>query len=288
MTYPICLWDQLPPVSWDALLLGNGASIALDTQFDYRSLHQLAQSEDRLPTSGPLFRMLGTTDFEHVLLACWHAYLVNLMIPPSSPNIAAVYQEVRDALIGAVQQVHPDPATLTNDLGRIGVFASQFKTIVTFNYDITLYWAMQEYNNNKKMTWFKDAFRDGVFQSDWQTYRQPYGCATGATLVFYAHGSLALARDVYGSETKLTASPWAPGAQSPLLNNIVDSWRVGTHVPLFVSEGNSDAKLASIRRSFYLRTVYDQILSSLDGNVVVYGLSFSDNDRHIIRALKNC
>ncbi len=285
MTNTIYLWNQISQMQWNSLLLGNGASIALWPDFEYKSLHQIATSKGTLQTAGPLFTLLGTTDFEHVLLACWHAYLVNSVIPPLSPNITQVYQEVREALIGAVHQVHPDPANIATDLQLIGSFASRFATVLTFNYDITLYWAMQEFNNANGQ-WFKDAFINGEFDLNWQVYRNRYGNAAGATLVFYAHGSLALVRDAYGVETKLTAFHLAPGTQSPLLNTIMNSWRAGTHLPLFVSEGTSREKMASIRRSPYLSTVYDQVLVALGDNIVVYGLSFSSNDQHILNAIK--
>lgn len=284
MTVRIYSWNQLSGMQWDALLLGNGASAALHTGFNYASLYQLAHSRGTLRSTTPIFSYLGTTDFEHVLLACWHAYLVNSALATPNHNIEQAYNDVRNALIDAVHQIHPTPGHVASSMPSVGSFASQFATVVTVNYDITFYWAMQEFNNRNGQ-WFKDSFIRGFFDPDWQGYRQPYGTAKGATLVFYAHGSLALARDRYGVETKLTASSLAPGGQSPLLNTITDRWMAGSHVPLFVSEGTSEAKITSIRRSAYLSTVYDHVLPALGGAAVVYGLDFSENDRHLLKAL---
>ena len=50
---------------WNALVLGNGASIALYDEFSYDTLHGVAESQGLLPLSAPIFARLGTTDFEH-------------------------------------------------------------------------------------------------------------------------------------------------------------------------------------------------------------------------------
>jgi hypothetical protein len=72
-----------------------------------------------------------------------------------------------------------------------GTFASAFPTVVSLNYDLTLYWAMLLFNAANG-SWFKDAFHDGEFQTDWEYLLRPYGHAAGATLVFYPHGSLSV------------------------------------------------------------------------------------------------
>jgi hypothetical protein len=56
--------------------------------------------------------------------------------------------------------------------------------------------------------------------------------------------------------------------------------------PLFVSEGTAAQKLQAIRRSAYLSTVYNEVLTSFaHQNIVAYGLSFAANDEHILQAL---
>ena len=90
--------------------------------------------------------------------------------------------------------IHADVAA---ELQRVGTFASAFPTVVSLNYALTLYWAMLLFNAAHG-SWFKDAFHDGEFQTDWEYLRRPYGHAAGATLVFYPHGSLAVARDYLG------------------------------------------------------------------------------------------
>lgn len=277
---PIASWSSLPAVDWNSLLLGNGASIALHAGFDYRSLHTVASPN--LPTTGALFSKLGTTDFEHVLLACWYAELVNAALEAPAPLIRRAYEEVRTALIRAVTTVHPAHAAISSPLERVGCWASRFKTVVTLNYDLTLYWAMQLFNSSHG-TWFKDAFLGGTFDLDWPRLRVPQVNTTGATLVFYAHGNLVLARDIYGSEFKLSAA--GSGPEPDLLSTVCAHWQAQSHVPIFVSEGVSSAKLAAISRSPYLSVVYNNVLNNLGDNVVVYGFDFGANDQHILDAM---
>jgi hypothetical protein len=287
MRIQIAQWANLKHISWDSLLIGNGASIALHLGFSYPSLYNVAVMAGSLPNTVPIFQSLGTNDFEYVLLACWHANLVNTALGKPSPVITSAYDEVRDALIAAVNQTHCMPVAINTQLVNVANFASSFKTIVTYNYDLTLYWAMMEFNNANG-NWFKDGFINGAFDSQWQRLRQPIN-SQRTTMVFYAHGSLMLARDIHGNEIKLGGKTNAPGAQTALLNSIIQAWQTGTHTPIFVSEGTATEKLRSIRRSPYLISVYDDVLSQasqIGDSVVVYGLSFSPNDQHVIDALK--
>ena len=216
-------WASLRDTAWQTLLLGNGASIAIHGEFGYPTLHSVADEKELLPTTAPIFAKLGTTDFEHVMLACWYAEHVNGALGTPSADISAAYAEVRTALIDAVHSVHPVHADVAADLKRVGTFASLFPTVVSLNYDLTLYWAMLLVNAANDR-WFKDAFHDGEFQTDWEYLRRPYGLAAGATLVFYPHGSLSVARNYIGGETKIAVGA---GAARDLLETITRRWSSG-------------------------------------------------------------
>lgn len=274
----IDVWASLRDANWQTLLLGNGASIAIHNEFAYPTLHSVADAKGLLATTAPIFAKLGTTDFEHVLLACWYAEHVNVALGTPSADISAAYAEVRTALIQAVHSVHPIHADVAADLQRAGTFASSFPTVVSLNYDLTLYWAMLLFNAVNG-SWFKDAFHHGEFQTDWGYLRKPLPPATGATLVFYPHGSLSVARDYIGDETKIAV------AAGDLLGTITHRWSSGHYVPVFVSEGTSKEKVASIRRSHYLTNVYEEVLTELGENLVVYGWSFDERDQHVLNAI---
>ena len=274
----IDVWASLRDANWQTLLLGTGASIAIHNEFAYPTLHSVADAKGLLATTAPIFAKLGTTDFEHVLLACWYAEHVNVALGTPSADISAAYAEVRTAVIQAVHSVHPVHADVAADLQRAGTFASSFPTVVSLNYDLTLYWAMLLFNAANG-SWFKDAFHHGEFQTDWGYLRRPLPPATGATLVFYPHGSLSVARDYIGDETKIAV------AAGDLLETITHRWSSGHYVPVFVSEGTSKEKVASIRRSHYLTNVYEEVLPELGENLVVYGWSFDERDQHVLNAI---
>ena len=100
--------------------------------------------------------------------------------------------------------------------------------------------------------------------------------------MFYPHGSLSVARDYIGGETKIAAST---GATGDLLETITGRWSSGRYVPVFVSEGTSKKKVAAIRRSHYLTNVYEEVLPTIGGSLVVYGWSFDERDQHVLDAI---
>ena len=52
--------------------------------------------------------------------------------------------------------------------------------------------------------------------------------------MFYPHGNLSLARDIYDEEYKISSNG------SNLLESILSIWRRGKAVPLFISEGTAE------------------------------------------------
>mgnify|MGYP001069915983 CR=1 FL=1 len=276
-------WETIKDEDWSSLLLGNGTSIAIHQGFGYKTLHGVAARGGLLPNAAPIFKRLGTTDFERVLLACWYAEEVNVALKNRSADITAAYAEVREALIKTVCSVHPEHSKVEQDLEQIGKFASDFSTVVSLNYDLTLYWAMQIFNS-KKTNWFKDAFiLNGKFETNWEYLRRPYQSTIGATLVFYPHGSLSIVRDYFSDEKKISETN---SVEDTLLAAITDEWLTGRGVPVFVSEGISVQKVAAIRRSPYLMNVYEKVLSDVGNSLVVYGWSFGDQDQHVLSAIK--
>lgn len=270
-------WENISKQNWDALLLGNGASIAIHKDFAYPRLRDIADARGLLANTAALFERLGTSDFEHVLLAYWYAEQVNETLGTPSTEISSAYLEVRKALIEAVHSVHPAHAHVSEELDLVGDFISRFPTVVSLNYDLTLYWTMLLFNA-KHGYWIKDAFEHGEFQSNWESLREPRWPTKGSTLIFYPHGNLSLARNCTGQEIKIATSY----GSVDLLETITGEWSSGSCVPVFVSEGSYEEKVTAIRRSAYLTNVYEKALPKLGESLVVYGWSFGDRDQHIL------
>lgn len=268
---------------WEGLLIGNGGSIALHEGFGYTSLYDEAVKTGRLAVSQPLFEKVGdkvTTNFEQILQLLHYGIIAQELLEGDASKMRVAHDEIRTALIWAVKETHCDRKSVEERLRFVSKFVQKFRTVVTFNYDLTLYWAILAANNEIGV-WFKDCFIErGQFRDDWSSLRKPLR-ADGTTLLFYGHGNLILARDKFGEEIKIAAEG------GDLLSKITSKWENEGYSPLFITEGTAPQKLKAIRRSKYLSIVYNEVLTSFEGkDVVVYGLSFQRNDRHILEALK--
>lgn len=275
----ILQWRDIAPSFRDSILLGNGASIAVDPNFAYGSLSAAAREHGHLtPPVAHIFEQFGVEDFELVLRRLWQATLVNQALGIPNGPVEAAYHEVRTALVATIRDTHVTYDDARPHLEPIYRFLQQFKTVLSLNYDLILYWATR-ISEEALGRWFKDCFVGGAFREDWQTMREPYR-ADGATLFFYPHGNLVLTRTQNGSESKVTAG------FDNLLNSILNCWEDESVVPLFVCEGTADHKKKAIESSSYLHRVFREILPCLGDSLAIYGWSLSEQDQHILEQIK--
>ncbi len=273
-------WSDIAEGFNDTLLLGNGASMAVDPCFSYRSLREAAESNGLITDSiKKVFDFLDTQDFELVMSMIWHAYFVNQALGVADEATARAYREVRAALVGAVRDRHADFDVARPHLGAIATFMQRFETVLSLNYDLIVYWAMLE-GNEELGNWFKDCFIREEFDDDWERLRKPLK-AEGTTLVFYPHGNLALTTSLMTRESKVTRK----SPNESLLACVLRAWQDEERIPLFVSEGESRQKELAILRSGYLSTVYNAVLPTLGPTFAIYGWSVSDNDAHILKRI---
>lgn len=258
------------------LLLGNGSSIAVSTNFAYESLFEEAKRLGYLtaPVQG-VFDKFGVNDFELVLRRLWQAKLVNEALGISRGPIEDAYEEVRNALISTIRKIHVSHEDAESHLENIYKFMTQFNKIISLNYDLIVYWASL-YGNDALGNWFKDCFNGGNFRLDWQELERPYK-AKGTSLFFYPHGNLALLREGFSNEEKVRAD-----RGDNLLDTILNKWVDDSRVPLFVCEGVNHNKLDAISSSNYLERVYFEVIPSLVQTLVVYGWGFGNQDSHIL------
>lgn len=276
-------WQDIEGKGWNSLLLGNGASIAVSKKFSYGTLYEVAEKEGMLRNAKNIFEKLNTTDFERALLACWYAKVINESLVGSSNIVDCAYENIRTALIGAVKKVHSPFRSVSGHLKQIHNFMSAFRAVFSLNYDLIVYWAIME--GNKKCRFrFKDCFIDGIFcdNVDRISIEYPSKARGLDTLVFYPHGNLILAEDFSYNERKMKVD-----GGGDLLTTIGREWKENNLKPVFVSEGTSSEKLASIGRSRYLTIVYERLIPAKVGEgLVVYGWGMQENDRHILDAIK--
>ena len=262
------------------LILGNGASIAFDEErFSYSSILTEARNLGRItPALEKVFQLMNTTDFERVLQGLWQANYINSVLGVRNPRLTGIYRGVQRALIETVRHIHGNVPhnSLAERLDKAADFLSQFRIVLSLNYDVLVYWAMMKGNDRLK-NHFADCFKNQLFQYDWENYHNGYN-----TLVFYPHGNLILGRDINGVEYKIHAEDI-----SNLIETIILEWTEEKRAPVFVSEGTSEQKKITINRSPYLSTVFNEVIPKIGEKVVIYGWALSEQDNHIIKVIKN-
>jgi hypothetical protein len=273
-------WRELEPEFNEGILLGNGASAAVHPGFRYVSLYEAASDRGHLTDEvAKVFRAFEVDDFELVLRRLWHASLVNRALSIPANKVEVAYEQVRQALIATVRDVHLPFNEALPHLGNIYRFLSRFKTVLSLNYDLIVYWAAM-HSRRELGNWFKDCFITDKFREEWWSLREPKD-ADGATLFFYPHGNLALIRNIAEEERKVIA-----GGRD-LLGEILSHWQTGNAAPLFVCEGTSRHKRNAIGTSAYLQQVYADVIPFVGTSLVIYGWSMGEQDKHILDQLKD-
>ncbi|MBL0628686.1 DUF4917 family protein [Aeromonas jandaei] len=276
-------WSELEGHFQSSLLLGNGSSIAIDKNFIYGTLKEQAFELGFLTKDiQQLFTDFETEDFEKVLNYVWQANYVNKTLGVHDTRTEVAYHQIRQCLIETVRHIHPERDAVLNDIKKIREFTKTFKTILSLNYDLILYWAIMYGNELHDGHIYKDCFNSTQqLHDDWAEMRKPYNARQrDISLVFYPHGNLVLYKDHDGLEFKNR------DGGNGLLNAILTSWETGSFSPLFVSECSSVKKIASILSSNYLSTVYKEVIPSLENDLTIYGMGFNDNDMHILSQIR--
>jgi hypothetical protein len=270
-------WAEIREEFTDTLLLGNGASISLNNCFSYPNLFEKASTSNLLEEPvKEIFDIFESQDFEYVLRKLFHTFTVNHCFNIECERIDQAYNQVKEALINVVREIHVEHSSALINSNSVTSFLSSFKTIFCLNYDLILYWFMLEGNDNLGAQ-FKDCFIHGEFAENWTRFRNPIGSAESTTLIFYPHGNLILGKDKEGKEKKISSSG------NSLLSIIFDSWNSLT--PIFISEATSKIKKQSILESPYLSRVFYEALPESKDSIVIYGWSMSNNDNHILAQL---
>lgn len=282
MPFAITEWNQIAAhYNRGTVLLGNGASIAVSPSFAYGSLLDHAQKNGLLSADvNALFASFGTHDFELILRLVWQALNVNRSLHIPDDRTHQAYLNVRDCLIQAVRSVHPTYEQVNPQLPSMYQFLKGFDTVLSLNYDLLVYWTMTYGLDIPDGHLFKDCFvGNGSFDDAWWRFRELFRERTN-TLVFYPHGSLALCRNSVEHEFKIH------NGGAGLLEAILREWQSERVVPLFVSEGTMPQKVSAIQNSYYLSTVYREVLTSRRATLTLYGWGIGEHDRHLLRRMQ--
>ncbi len=94
-----------------ALILGNGSSISISSNFSYQNLYTKASVDNDFPTT--IFNKLNTSNFESVIYQLDIAKMINEAITEPSPPIIELNQvisntntKIRQSLIQTIRSIH--------------------------------------------------------------------------------------------------------------------------------------------------------------------------------------
>ncbi|MEJ2794960.1 DUF4917 family protein [Iodobacter sp. LRB] len=282
MPIEIRRWNDIADQFTDSLLLGNGASIAVDGRFNYPSLFTAARNAGHLTEQvlDIFARFSNSTDFEYVLRKLWQARLVNEALDVEAGAVEKAYKQVRLALIETVRATHVTRGEVLEQLTPIYQFMKRFKTVLSLNYDLIVYWAAMKCNNGLDNHQFKDCMIGGVLDDNWGRLRKSMKANQTVTLFFYPHGNLVLVRTPAQLERKVHANGGS------LLEEIFSEWQRDDVIPIFVSEGTSPQKRDAIRSSSYLSDIYFNAVTDIGNSLVIYGWNMGEQEQHILDQIK--
>ena len=262
------------------LLLGNGFSVNITSRLDYNSLFDefLKRGSSK---EARIFESFGTNNFELILEKLLNAKDVNEIFKIDTSGIEDSIECLKVGLIKTIEAVHPRWAEADHEkLQQIAMQLNRFNDVFTLNYDLYLYRIIlvlkDKYRHGENVGQYSDYFWDHYdkqflcFESskEFEGYRHPY----------YLHGALFLFKEsLYELKLRKADSP------EELIEVISTTIREG-RIPLFVSEGTHRQKEEAISRSEYLRFALERLRQS-QRNLVIFGTSLSDPDRHIIDAI---
>lgn len=261
------------------LFLGNGFSISCSKVFSYSSLFDKAVLKGLSDKAINVFNEIGTNNFEGVMHLLdkvdWVGKLYDL-IPAGSTALNDDVELIKRTLIESIAESHMDmPSEIPFDsYQKVIKFFSIYHNIFTTNYDLLPYWIDMNETVREK---YQDGFRTDIDNpdADYVIFSEHTKDNKG---LFFIHGALHL----YQVNGEVRKHCWERSGIR-LIEQIKDGFSRREY-PLFVAEGDSDKKMEQINQSSYLSYCYGK-LCRIGSNVVIYGSSLGDNDKHILDAI---
>lgn len=276
-------WDSIADSFDDAnLFLGNGFSISLCQRLSYRSLfEQFVSSLDN--DLKEIFKSFGTHNFELIIQILNNTEAVNTILEYPVEKIEPLRQELREGLIRTIQENHPTHQEIHYpQLIRLSQELESFWDIFTTNYDVFLYKTILQ-----SITEHRDARRseDDPYQDFFYEEMSPTELAfvneklfPTSRSIYYLHGALFLYQTTTRTTTyKLRRLESVRLEYIQLIRREIEN----NNFPIFVAEGDFRDKLRTINNNSYLNFCATQLQKSTK-NLVFYGFSFGDSDRHIV------
>lgn len=264
------------------VLLGNGFSMAYDPKrFSFTTLLESAARDGIIDKKSELYKVfqkLATADFETVMRAM-----------ENSKDIIEVYggdialqkkisqdsDNLKEYLLKIITNNHPEKSTSLSDEEKeaCASFLKRFNRIYSLNYDLLLYWASMK----DKSESFSDGFGN-TEDSIHEGYVVYKNSGAHQMNVHYLHGAL----HYFDAGDEIIKKTYA-NTDINLIDQVRESLKNNIY-PIFISEGTSEQKKTKILHSAYLNHCYKS-LRAIGGDLVIFGASLKDNDKHILDAI---
>ncbi len=275
--------EVLEQASKPHLLLGNGFSMAYDHErFSFTTLLESAVAKGIMKADDKLYRIFGklaTADFERVMRSLEDAKGI-IEIYEGDPALRKKLVDdgsvLKEHLVKIVTNNHPEKSTsLTVEEKTTCVnFLKNFNKIYTLNYDLLLYWATMQ---DTEVENFTDGFGN-TEDSIHEGYVVYKNSGSQAMNVHYLHGAL----HYFDAGDEIIKKTYV-NTDICLIDQITESLNKNIY-PVFISEGTSEQKKTKILHSAYLNHCYKS-LRSIGGDIVIFGTTLKENDKHILDAL---
>lgn len=264
------------------LLLGNGFSRACRNDlFAYDALFNKARAT-LSQEAQQAFDVLRTSDFELVMRAIERAADLTSIYEPTNhhlqDDLTADRDMIREALAKTIAGNHPDRpnAIMEEEYRACRRFMSHFDSYYTLNYDLLLYWASRQNDVDELKLKYSDGFHHP--ESGKAEYVVWDMTDVAGQNAFYLHGGL----HFFDAGHEVQKYTWV-NSGVPLIDQIREALGMNKF-PIYVAEGNSQSKRERVQHSAFLSRGY-RSLAERSGSIFVYGVSFSPNDRHILRLI---
>ncbi|WP_298944085.1 DUF4917 family protein [uncultured Psychromonas sp.] len=213
-------WEDIKAEFSDTLIVGNGGSIAISSDFSYNKLYQWGKNNRYIKENAQgIFEHFSADkrDFERVLYKLNQADYVNKKVKITDSECKKVrkaYTDVRRSLIDTVIGLHPEQASVEKDIHLIKQYLLNFKIIFSLNYDLLVYWAAQERIDVTDL--FLDGFslKDNVKNSTSLLFDETsFATIAGKNVqLYFPHGNLLLYNTKSDDEKKITITSFPRSA----------------------------------------------------------------------------
>jgi hypothetical protein len=267
--------DSLDEDEPRSIILANGFSQSWDYEiFNYQNLLDAADFGSRDSVIRPLFKSLGTYDFEIISRQLEAAESVLRSYDTDNDLIDRLSEDreiLKDALIAAISNNHPDLPSEISEQQYVAVrtFLSQFKQVFSLNYDLLFYWARNMNDLDPKDYSTDDGFRTG---RRWEGYGTDQE-------VHFLHGGL----HIYDTGQSIKKHACNERGYT-IIEQVRANLEAGSF-PLFVSEPTYQKKKYRVTHNPYLNYCYRK-LGRISGVLFFHGHSMDESDKHIFDQIK--